>query len=68
MRASIGTEIKLDRPGGGERGVGLGVGNEKMRKLQQYQYVCAEPPKADIAKRDHHVRFVRKADKVHGSK
>ena len=30
-------------------GVGLGVGNEKMRKLSQYQLVSAEPPKADMA-------------------
>ena len=43
-------------------GVGLGVGNQKMRKLTQYQWSSAEPPKADIAERDRHVCFVPKAD------
>jgi hypothetical protein len=32
-------------------GVGLGVGNEKMRKSLQYHRPSAEPPKADIAGR-----------------
>src|SRR6516225_10943228 len=30
------------------QGVGVGVAKRKSRKLLQYQYVCAEPPKADI--------------------
>jgi hypothetical protein len=30
--------------------------------------MSAIPPKADISERDHHIRFVPKADKVHRSK
>ena len=33
-----------------------------MRKLLQYQFASAEPPKADIDEVEEHVRFVPKAD------
>src|SRR5690349_4601036 len=44
------------------RGVGLGVGNKKTRKLLQYQRASAEPPKADIASGQLDICFVPKAD------
>jgi hypothetical protein len=44
------------------QGVGVGVAKRKSRKLLQYQYVCAEPPKADMDQHRCDVRFVPKAD------
>jgi hypothetical protein len=44
------------------------IRKRKSRKLLQYQYVCAEPPKADIGRTSGHVRFVPKADILHCGK
>src|SRR5215472_15596080 len=46
----------------------MGVANRQSRKRMQYQYVCAEPPKADIGTRLRHVGFVPKADIMRRSK